>query len=101
LYENELYLYLNHFCRTFKLEQKIAVKSRYKRIYGVPMTPYQRALDSPHVTAEAKRKLTTLHAILDPVALKLDIERKLKNIFLAFRRLAAARNAALSASHFR
>jgi len=97
LYENELYLYLNHFCRTFKLEKKIAIKSRYKRVYGVPMTPYQRVLTSPHVPEAEKQRLRSIHSQLDPVALKLAIERKLKNIFATFRRLAAARNSARSA----
>jgi hypothetical protein len=97
LYENELYLYLNHFCRTFKLEQKIAIKSRYKRVYGVPMTPYQRVLNSTHVSEQSKLQLQAIHSHLDPVALKINIERKLKNIFATFRRLSAARNAAKSA----
>lgn len=96
LYENELYLYLNHFCRTFKLEQKIAIKSRYRRIYGTPKTPYERVIESPHVDEEAKERLRVLHATLNPVALKFAIERKLKNILLELRRSHAAR-AAISA----
>jgi hypothetical protein len=78
LYKNELNLYLNHFCRTFKLEQKIAIKSRYRRVYGNPMTPYERVLRSEHVSAEVKDRLRGEHASLDPVALKIEIERKLK-----------------------
>lgn len=97
LYANELYLYLNHFCRTFKLEKKIAVKSRYRRIYGEPKTPYERVLESPHVTEEVKMKLREVHARLDPVALKLAIEQKLKNILWELRRVHALRVASVVA----
>jgi len=97
LYTNELDLYLNHFCRTFKLEQKIAVKSRYRRIYGDPETPYERVLKSEHVSPASKERLKKEHLMLDPVALKLAIERKLRKIFLAWRRLGAARKAATTA----
>lgn len=97
LYENELYLYLNHFCRTFKLEQKIAVKSRYKRIYGDPQTPYERVLESEFVSQESKDRLIEQHKALDPVMLKMEIERKLRKIFLEFKRLSAARKATSAA----
>lgn len=97
LYENELCLYLNHFCRTFKLEQKIAVKSRYRRIYGDPQTPYERVLESEFVSQESKNRLTEEHKALDPVMLKTEIERKLRKIFLEFKRLSAARKATSAA----
>lgn len=97
LYENELSLYLNHFCRTFKLEQKIAVKSRYRRIYGKPQTPYERVLACSHVSTDVKTALTELHQRLDPVMLKIQIEQKLKKIFNAWRRLSAARKATSAA----
>lgn len=97
LYKNELNLYLNHFCRTFKLEQKIAIKSRYRRIYGDPKTPYERVLESEHVSAEVKDRLREEHSKLDPVALKMEIERKLKKIFLVFRQLLKSRKSATAA----
>ncbi len=97
LYINELNLYLNHFCPTFKLEQKVAVKSRYRRIYGLPISPYQRVLESAHVSQEVKQRLQEQHKKLDPVALKLEIERKLKIFFATFRSLLAARKAATAA----
>jgi hypothetical protein len=97
LYRGELHLYLNHFCRTFKLERKIAIKSRYRRIYGEPETPYERVLSSPHVADTTKERLRQVHQALDPVRLKLEIERKLKKIFVNYRRLLATRRAASSA----
>jgi hypothetical protein len=87
LYKNELHLYLNHFCRTFKLEQKIAIKSRYRRIYGTPKTPYERVLESEHVSTDAKKQLQEEHKTLDPVQLKLEIERKLRKIYATHNKL--------------
>ena len=92
LYENELYLYLNHFCRTFRLEQKIAVKSRYRRLYGAPQTPYERVLASAHVRDESKSRLIEEHQRLDPVMLKVEIERKLKIIFALYKKITKARS---------
>lgn len=93
LYKNELYLYLNHFCRTFKLERKVAIKSRYRRIYGKPQTPYERVLQSPHVEQYVKNRLIEQHKNLDPVLLRIQIERKLKNIFALYKKITKARHA--------
>lgn len=98
LYRNELSLYLNHFCRTFKLREKVAIKSRYRRIYGDPETPYERVLKSPYVEEYKKNRLRALHATLDPVALKLEIERRLKLIFALYKKLTSSRAAASAAS---
>jgi len=91
LYKNELYLYLNHFCRTFKLEKKIAIKSRYRRVYGPPATPYERVLKSPHVEQYVKNRLIAEHQTLDPVALKIEIEQKLRAIFAAYKKFTKTR----------
>jgi len=91
LYENELYLYLNHFCRTFRLEQKIAIKSRYRRIYGLPQTPYERVLESPYVSEESKTRLMEEHQTLDPVDLKIKIQHKLKKLFAIYKKITKAR----------
>lgn len=69
------------------------MKSRYRRVYGKPQTPYERVLASPHVTDDVKAAITHQHQALDPVMLKIQIEQKLKKIFLAWRRLSAARHA--------
>lgn len=92
LYSNELYLYLNHFCRTFKLEKKIAIKSRYRRVYGAPLTPYHRVLASPHVSNESKLKLKIQHDSLDPVFLKMEIERKLRIIYARYKKITKSRS---------
>ena len=63
------------------------VKTRYKRIYGDPVTPYQRVIQSEHVPEEMKKSLIDLHQKLDPIKLKLKMERKLKNIFALLKKL--------------
>ena len=97
LYKNELNLYLNHFCRTFKLSHKIAIKSRYRRIYANPQTPYERVLNSTSVPDDVKAQLILTHSLLDPVTLKLEIERKLKIIFAVYNKITKARYSASAA----
>ena len=92
LLQNELYLYLNHFCPTFKLEQKIAIKSRYKKIYGEPKTPYQRVLESEFIDDDVKTSLRKQHQTLNPVKLKIKIEQQLKNIFAIHRKFRKSRS---------
>lgn len=63
-------LYVNHFLPIQKLVAKVRKGSKVKRIFDAPETPYQRVLDSAQVSEEAKRKLRTVHASLDVVELK-------------------------------
>jgi len=81
LYANEWNLYQNHFIPTLKLKSKIKVNSKYIRKYEKPKTPYQRLLDSEHITQNTKAQLKRVHKQLNPFELKLEIERKLKHIF--------------------
>jgi hypothetical protein len=80
LYSNEFSLLRNHFYPNLKLEQKIMIKSRYKRLYGDPRTPYQRVLQSPHIADDVKHRLVALHATLDPIDLADAIHEKLHTI---------------------
>jgi len=97
LYQNEMYLYLNHFCRTFKLKEKIQIKSRYRRVYDDPLTPYERVIASTYVSQETKTRLSAEHQSLDPVLLKMQIEQKLRKVFTALKRLSASRKATSAA----
>lgn len=92
LYQNEMNLYLNHFCPTFKIKDKILIKSRYKRLYDDPITPYQRVINSEFISQRKKDELTTLHNSLNPVTLRRNIERKLKNIYALLRKLNKSRS---------
>jgi hypothetical protein len=67
-------LYVNHFLPVQKLVTKERQGHRIKRSFDAPQTPYQRTLDSPQVDAQAKRKLRRIHAQLDVVQLKRQID---------------------------
>jgi hypothetical protein len=63
-------LYVNHFIPVQKLVRKERAGRKTRKVYDAYKTPYQRAWDSPLVSAKAKRKLRTIHATLDVVQLK-------------------------------
>jgi hypothetical protein len=81
LYANQWSLLQNHFCPTLKLLEKRRINSKYKKKYEAPRTPYQRLMESTHLSEEQKEQLYTCHRNLNPFKLKLTIERKLKEIF--------------------
>ena len=60
---------LNHFFPVFKLHDKVRVKSRTRRIYQKPITPYARLLASAHVPEQDKQILKSIHSQLSPVQL--------------------------------
>lgn len=65
---------LNHFFPVFKLHDKLRIKSRTRRVYKDPVTPYQRVMNSQHVAEEYKMQLKIMHESLNPVSLsKLEI----------------------------
>jgi len=70
-------LYTNHFLPVSKLVSKQRVGSRVKRSFDAPKTPYQRLLDSPDVSPKVKAQLQTIHASLDIVQLKNQIDTQI------------------------
>ena len=89
LYANEWALLQNYFLPSMKLKTKEKIGSRYRRKYEAPRTAYQRLLESPHVSKEAKLRLRHTFRQLNPFTLKKEIERKLKKIFTLHRQLQA------------
>ena len=81
LYSHAWSAYQNHFCPSLKLKHKERRGSRYHKTYYPPQTPYQRLLDSSHLSEKQKQRLTKEHESLDPFKLKKQIERQLKTIF--------------------
>jgi len=71
-------LYVNHFLPVQKLVAKVREGSKVKKVYDDPKTPYQRVLDSPQISAKAKRKLRAIHAKLDIVELKRQIDEMIE-----------------------
>jgi hypothetical protein len=80
LYQNEWSLLKNYFCPTIKLKEKIRVKSKIKKQFYPPLTPYQRLMESPHLSQENKNKLNHTFKQLDPFLLCENIQKKLKVI---------------------
>jgi hypothetical protein len=81
LYANQWSRHQNHFCPTLKLKHKQRINSKYYKKYENPKTPYQRLIESPHVSNENKKVLENLHQTLDPFKLKRQIDKQLKAIF--------------------
>jgi len=81
LYANQWSLLQNHFQPTLKLKKKTRINSKYYKTYEYPKTPYQRIIESPHITKENKQSLQIVHQTLDPFKLKQQINRQLKRIF--------------------
>lgn len=85
LYRQPWSLYHNFFCPTLKLKEKRRIRSRYRKHYEPPRTPYQRLLDCPHVSPQSKQKLRAMFQTLNPFQLKKKIEAQLKIIFNTLR----------------
>jgi hypothetical protein len=82
LYSQEWSQFTNHFKPTFKLVRRDKQDGKTKRIYETkPQTPYQRLLASPDIPEDKKAQLRAQHALLDPFALKKNIETKLRKFF--------------------
>ena len=81
---NQLYgvyrLYVNHFIPVTKLLKTVRKGSRVQKIYDEPKTAYQRVLDSDEVSESAKAQLRALHAQLDVVKLKHQLDELLERL---------------------
>jgi hypothetical protein len=70
----------NYFHASLKLEGKEREDGKVRRLYGKPQTPLARVLASAEVTEPTKRRLREQKAGLNPFALKLEVERSLREI---------------------
>ena len=87
LYSNEISLLRNHFSPCFKLKERKLIKSRHRRVYEKPQTPYQRVMESKSIPENKKQELALVHATLDPILLQATIRKKIKAIFSELKRL--------------
>jgi len=62
-------LYVNFFQPSFKLKSKTREGARVTKRYHAPATPYQRLIDSPHISERIKERLRIQFASLDPIRL--------------------------------
>lgn len=86
LYRNELRLYKNFFQPTIKLVQKIRIKGKIHKKYDKAKTPYQRVMESSHVSLEKKQELKEIYDSLNPAELKRGIDAKLWKLYKAYKK---------------
>ena len=70
-------LFANHFLPVQKLVRKTRNGSKVKRVFDDYKTPYARVLDSTQVDPKDKQKLRAIHAKLDVVILRRQINERL------------------------
>ena len=71
----------NYFLPSFKLKDKIRIGGRIKKIYAPPQTPYERLMESHHLTEEQKAALSERKRGPNPFELKGGLELKLSDFF--------------------
>jgi hypothetical protein len=88
LYAKEIRLFRNLFLPSVKLQRKVRVGSRTRRIYGLAQTPFERVCASPAFDAERIAELQRQQQQLDPFELARSIQAKLERIFQLSKELA-------------
>jgi hypothetical protein len=84
LYTTEWRLFHNFFCPSLKLIAKERIGSKTIKRHDAPKTPYQRILQSPHISHAVKCTLSQQFEKLNPFLLRKRVESKLKEIFSLF-----------------
>lgn len=85
--------YLIHFVAVRRTLEKEKIQSKYRRTYEKrPKTPYQRILEHPVVEESVKEKLRQEHALLNPLTMKREIEKRLKTVYDIQKRYGKSKN---------
>lgn len=71
----------NFFTPVLKLKSKERIGGRVKKIYDAPKTPCRRLLESSLIDRDQKAKLKDAHALKNPIYLKKEMDKKLKEFF--------------------
>ena len=66
-------LFVNFFQPSFKLAGKVRDGAKVTKRYHAPATPYQRLMADPRTSDAVRRRVSALHATLDPVRLLSEI----------------------------
>jgi hypothetical protein len=80
LYRQEWRLFHNFFCPSVKLLSKERIGSKTIKHHDRPKTPYQRILESPHISLKVKQDLSKQLEKLNPFVLRDAMEKRLKKI---------------------
>lgn len=81
LYKNEMSQMNNYFLPNTKLTEKQRVESKIIKKHDKPATPYQRLMQSEHISELKKNELTETYNSLNPFELKKAIKKKVDRIF--------------------
>jgi len=74
--------YLMHFVAVRRTTGKEKIQSHYRRTYEkVAKTPYQRILEHSTVTDTIKERLRKEHALLNPLTMKREVEKRLRAVY--------------------
>jgi len=84
LYTQEWRLFHNFFSPSVKLLEKERIGSKTLKHHDSPKTPYQRILQSTHISPQVKQTLSKQLASLNPFMLRKIMDEKLKKIFLSY-----------------
>lgn len=77
----ELRLWMNLYLPSVKLEKKMRVGSKLRRVYSAAQTPLERVLASGQGNARCLAEFEKLRSQLDPFELARSIERKLEAVY--------------------
>ena len=75
--------FLNFFVHGKKLLRKTSLGSKTKKIYDMPKTPFQRLLESSHVSLETKDLLVRQRSLLNPVDLQYAVHKAVAALLAA------------------
>jgi hypothetical protein len=81
LYTNEWRLFHNFYCPSVKLLSKERIGSKTIKKHDAPKTPYERVMESEHVSAYAKEGLRRIFENTNPFVLRRAMEKKIKRVF--------------------
>lgn len=80
LYSNEWRFFHNFYCASVKLVSKSRVGSKVIKKYDAPKTPYQRVMESEHVSDYQKKQLKKIFEQTNPFTLRRCIETRLRKL---------------------
>jgi len=69
-----LHFYVNFFLPVMKVEEKVRLGSKVKRVYDDPLTPYARVLASDYVSDQDRAELREAYGYLDLIDLRRRID---------------------------
>jgi len=83
LYSNELRYFMNFFLPSVKLIKKIRIGSKIKKIYDLPITPFQRLCECKrnYLYIQKIKELKELFYSLNPFELSKNIDKKLNKLY--------------------